>query len=141
MAKIVILTKVLFIWVYNGLASILLHATITASINDKLSASLITLLTAFFLFMVFLPEVLWITWKSFRDWIKTGIENSDGKLNKDDLKDAGLIYVSLWSMRVFMGFSLAIIFGVRIPDAPYMGSLFGSFGIAGLTVIKNLMGK
>jgi hypothetical protein len=139
MSKIIIFTKYLLIWGYNGLASLFLHTTVVATLqNEPVTAITISILIGFFLLMVFLPEILWVSWKNFRDWIKTGIEDSDGKLNKEDLKDAGFLYVSLWSMRVFMGFSIAKIFGVEIDSISYLSSLIGSFGIAGLTILKNI---
>lgn len=144
MAKLSLLLGKLFtVWIYNGAASIVLHSTFVSVLygEDSANSGVVTALIGFFLVMVFLPEILWIIWPSFRHWIKTGIEDSDGKLNKSDMKDAGFIYVSLWCMRIFMGFSVAMMFGVEIDTLAYLASLLGSFGIAGLSIIKNIMGK
>lgn len=129
-----------WVWAYNAFAYTVSYGAITAAVfESSLNTTLIIILIAMFMGMVFLPEFLWMGSKSFRDWIKAGLEDGDGELSKSDMKDAGIIYVSLWSMRIFMGFSVAMMFGIHVDTIPYILSLLGSFGIAGLTVIGKVI--
>jgi len=91
--------------------------------------------------MMFLPEITIRTSKEFRMWIKEGIEDADGKLNKSDIKDGLILYVSLWSLRVFIGFSVSEVFYKEIDFKFYITPLIFSFGTAGLTIIKSIKKK
>lgn len=124
------------------MTSIFVHGVIMANNQiNGVSNYAVAFIISFFLFMVFLPELLWLSSNNYRQWITSGIEDGNGILNKSDLKDAAIIYVSLWAMRIFMGFSVAMMFGVEIPTVNYLSALFGSFGIAGLTVVKGALVK
>lgn len=70
-----------------------------------------------------------------------GAKDGDGITHMKDLKQTVILYVSLWSMRIFMGFSLAKIFGMEIDTVSYIIPLIGSFGTAGLAVISQVIGK
>lgn len=63
MAKILILTKVLFIWIYNAFAGMLIGGTMQASFSsfDKLTLSVILTLVTFSAAMIFLPELMWLS--------------------------------------------------------------------------------
>lgn len=139
MAKIAVTIKVLFVWLYHGFASILVQGVVEAS--SPISSAQLYPLIWFALLMIFLPEILFIVWPVFRKWIMEGIENGDGVLQTKDLKELGILYISLWSMRVFMGFSIAIMFGSEIANITYLMPLIGSFGTAGLAIIKNVLQK
>lgn len=71
----------------------------------------------------------------------SGAEDGDGILHSKDLKELGVLYISLWSMRIFMGFSISVMFGNEIPFLIYLSPLIGSFGTAGLAIIKGVIGK
>jgi hypothetical protein len=142
MAKIAITLKILFVWLYHGFASILIQGAVESSINEgAITSTQLYPLIWFSLIMIFLPEIMFITWPVFRRWIMSGVENGDGILHSKDLKELGVLYISLWSMRVFMGFSFAIMFGKDIPTITYLLPLMGSFGTAGLAIIKGVISK
>jgi hypothetical protein len=142
MAKIAVTFKILFVWIYNGFVSLLLDGVYTAQMaNQPLNHWQIFCLTMFSLTMVFLPEILFLTSADFRKMIIEGVQDGDGITHAKDLRQTGILYVSLWSMRVFMGFSLAMIFGMKINLFVYVIPLIGSFGTAGLAVISQVLGK
>lgn len=94
---------------------------------------------AFLAVMIFAPEITIALFKSFRGWIKEGLEDADGKFNKEDIKDMVILYCSLWFLRVFIFFSWAQVFHDPAPAASiYIIPLLGSFGTAGLTVLRSI---
>ena len=142
MAKVALGIKILFIWLYNGFASLLLHSTATSMMNGEgLQSWQLFSLIAFFLVMVFLPEILFFTSQTFRSFVIEGAKDGDGITHMKDLKQTVILYVSLWSMRIFMGFSLGIILGMDISPWIYLIPLIGSFGTAGLAVLAQVIGK
>ena len=142
MAKLALGFKILAIWLYNGMASLAAsQAAEAAMAGEALDGWHIFVLVLFFLFMVFLPEILFIVAPGFRSFIIQGFQDGDGVTHMKDLKQVAILYVSLWSMRVFMGFSLAIIFGKEMNYFVYLTPLIGSFGTAGLAVLSNFIGK
>lgn len=87
-------------------------------------------LFSIFIILMFLPEVLLVFNKSFRGWIKTGIEDSDGKFEKSDLASLLIHYSTLWCTRLYVFFGLMEVFyGVQVRDTYVVGSLAGAFGI------------
>lgn len=83
-----------------------------------------------FLILMFLPELLLLFNKSFRQWIKTGIEDADGKFEKSDLASLIIHYSTLWCTRLYVMFGLLEAFySVQIRDVYVVGSLVGAFGI------------
>ena len=92
--------------------------------------------------MMFAPEVGVIFFKDFRLWLKTGIENADGKLDRSDLKDLRMHYTAMIMARIFGLFSLMMAFyNIELPWHVYMTPFFGSFGLEGALVIQNLYSK
>lgn len=136
MSKLLITVKFFGVWLYNFFLS---PAARIATINaDRPPEGMIY----FFIVMMFVPELCALLSKTFRDWIRQGIENSDGKLNKSDLKDMVILYGSLWCLRVFLFMSWAMIFyKMEIPFHIYTIPLLGSFGISGLPIMKSLIGQ
>ena len=142
MAKVAVTIKILFIWLYNGFASLVLHSAATSVLyGGGLQSWHLFALISFFLIMVFLPEILFFTSQDFRKLIIEGVQDGDGTTHIKDLKQTVILYVSLWSMRIFMGFSLALIFGMQINTFVYLIPLVGSFGTAGLAVLSQIIGK
>jgi len=140
MGKVILTGKLFMIFGYYLMLTPL-YAQIKTFFDGDAGINIILGFITVVLLGIFMPEIMWLASKSFRGWIKQGIEDSDGQLNKSDLKDAGILYVSLWSMRIFIGFSVAKMFGIEIDTLTYLTPLFGSGGIAGLTVLKGVMGK
>jgi hypothetical protein len=69
----------------------------------------------FFLIMLFMPEFACIFSKGFRQWIKNGIEDSDGTFNKSDFKEMWGHYSALWCLRMFiLGSLVEIYFQVEV---------------------------
>ena len=96
-------------------------------------------LFAFFILMIFLPEIGLLLSKNFRLWVKTGIEDNDGQFNSSDL--AGLLrhYSTLWCARLYVLFGLIEVFyHIQVREVFVMGSLAGAFGLeaAGLFINK-----
>lgn len=93
----------------------------------------INILFGFFVFMMFLPEIAMLFSKSFRQWIKSGIEDSDGQFNSKDLANLLVHYSTLWCARLYVFFGLLEAFyGIKVREMYVMGSLAGAFGIEAL---------
>jgi hypothetical protein len=93
----------------------------------------------FYLMMVimFLPEFMFIFAKSFRLWLKGGIENGDGKLNKSDFTSLLMNYSTLWCIRLYVLFGLLEAFyGIQVREAWINTSLVGAFGIKAMETIS-----
>lgn len=83
-----------------------------------------------FLAMMFLPEIGFILNKSFRSWLKNGIEDSDGAFNSEDLSNLLRHYSTLWCARLYVVFGLLEAFyHIQVREIFVMGSLAGAFGI------------
>jgi hypothetical protein len=137
MPHVLLTAKLFYLYLYNGLMSFVMHAILQATGDtDKL---FVMVLIFFGLFGIMLPEFCLMFFPGFRAWIKQGVEDADGLLNKSDLQDAAIIYVSLWFMRVSMAFSVAMMYGIEIKSLPYILTILASFGLAGLTVIKHVV--
>lgn len=135
MAKVAIGFKIMIIWLYNGLASLVMQSAVTTTQQGgSLESWHIFFLILFFLLVIFMPEILYIVSKEFKKLVIEGVMDGDGVVHMKDLKETVILYVSLWSMRIFIGFSLATIFGTEIPFYIYITPLIGSFGTAGLAV-------
>ncbi len=133
MALKIILYKFLILYVYTGVGSSML---IEVQKAESIAVPWIVVLIV----MIFAPEITIGLFKNFRNWIKEGLEDADGKFNKSDIKDMAILYGSLWSLRIFIFFSWATVFHEPIPYGIYITPLIGSFGTAGLTVIKSVRG-
>ncbi len=140
MTKVIFSAKVFSIWLYNVLlapAPKFFQMTLSQGENSPPE----WLLGILLLFM-FVPEFMGMFSRDFRNWIKEGIEDSDGKLSKKDTKDMIVLYGSLWCLRVFLLMSWSIIFyDKEISWLIYVTPLIGSFGISGLTVIQGITGR
>lgn len=89
--------------------------------------------------MLFIPEFIMMFKPNFVRWLKKGIEDNDGELNTQDVKDMIIHYVSLWSLRVFVIFGLRMSFHkVEIPWQFFAISIVAAFGIEGLNIIGKI---
>jgi hypothetical protein len=80
--------------------------------------------------MILLPEISFTFVPKFRQWIKSGIEDGDGVLNKTDLNALLIHYSTLWCIRLFVTFGLLEAFyGTQVREIFVIGSLLGGFGI------------
>ncbi len=96
------------------------------------------ILFAFFIFMMFLPEMAMLFNKSFRGWVKSGIEDSDGQFNSQDLSNLLRHYSTLWCARLYVFFGLLEAFyQIQVREIFVMGSLAGAFGIETLSFFLN----
>ena len=87
-----------------------------------------------FIGMILLPEICFVLVPSFRKWIKGGVEDGDGVLNKSDLKALIIHYSTLWCIRLFVIFGLLEAFyGIQVREVFVMGSLAGAFGIESIS--------
>lgn len=83
-----------------------------------------------FCFMLFLPELGFIFVKSFRKWLKDGIEDSDNKFNKEDFNSMLIHYSTAWCIKLFVLFGLLEVFyAVQVREIFVIGTLAGAFGI------------
>jgi len=88
------------------------------------------ILFAFFLILLFWPEIGIIFFKSFRLWLVEGIEDGDEKFNSTDLGNLLIHYSTLWCARLYVLFGLLEAFyGTQVREIFVMGSLAGAFGI------------
>ena len=130
--QVILAYKLFALWLYHGMVSFVFNSVAQAAItgidgyNDVFKYALVLLLILFFMFGIMLPEFCLVRYPAFKEWIKQGVEDSDGKLNKSDMQDALMLYSSLWAMRAFMAFTAAIIFGIDIPPTYYFSALFPS---------------
>ncbi len=92
------------------------------------------ILFAFFTLMIFLPEVAMLFSKSFRLWVKSGIEDSDGQFNSEDLSNLMRHYSTLWCARLYVFFGLLEAFyQIQVREIYVMGSLAGAFGLEAIS--------
>ena len=132
-AKTIITLKFLLAWVYCFSISPLAKAVI--EIQDKREPP--EAIFWFFCIMMWLPEMATTMSKQFRNWIKEGIEDENGRLK--DVKDIIIHYASLTSMKLFILESLLMMFyDVDIAFQFYMVPFFGSVGLSGFTTLKNM---
>lgn len=102
----------------------------------------INVLFTFFIIMMFLPEISMLMSKSFRYWIKSGIEDSDGQFNSKDLASLLVHYSTLWCARLYVLFGLLEAFyGTKVREVYIMGSLAGAFGLESLNFLNNKFKK
>lgn len=134
-AKILLTIKFVFLWTYSfGISPVAQMVVQAAEIDNRHPPEGVFWL---FIGMVFLPEVLLVFFKGFRNWIKEGLEDGDGKLSKKDLKDLLPYYSSLNSLRIFVLSSLLMMFyDVHIEFQYYIIPFLGSLGLAGIEIIK-----
>lgn len=116
-------------WVKYG--SILLYTLLLKWVPSLfLAFTSKNILFAFFLVMMFLPEIAMLFFKNFRVWIKTGIEDGDGEFNASDLGGLMRHYSTLWCARLYVLFGLLEAFyQIQVREIFVMGSLAGAFGI------------
>jgi hypothetical protein len=110
-------------------------AILTLSLNQFTSKNI---LFAVFIFMMFLPEMGFIINKGFRQWLKDGIEDSDGQFNSSDLANLLRHYSTLWCARLYVLLGLLEAFyHIQVREIFVMGSLAGAFGIEAITFLTN----
>lgn len=96
----------------------------------------------FFIGMILLPELTFILVPKFRKWIKDGIEDGDGVLNKGDLSTLMVHYSTLWCIRLFVVFGLLEAFyGIQVREIFVVGALSGAFGIESMNLIAKFFNK
>lgn len=134
-ANIVFSLKFILIWCYSFSLSPFAQIAISTAMPNTPPV----LIFYIFVLMIFLPDLVLIVSKGFRAWIKEGLEDADGSLNRGDVKDLVVHYASLNSLRVFVLESLMMMFyDVEIPFHYYVVPFFGSIGLSGFTILKNL---
>ncbi len=80
--------------------------------------------------IMFVPEIGFVISTTFRKWLKDGIEDHDGKFNKEDLATLFIHYSTLWCIRLFVLFGLLEAFyGIQVREIYILGSLAGAFGV------------
>lgn len=131
--KLYISLKILSLFAYNGSFTLLANAMVAD--QEKPSPVVFYI----FIFMMFVPEIAIISSKGFRQWMKQGIEDADGQLHKEDVKDLRVHYAALWMLRVFVLFGLLMIFyQIQIPWSFYMLPFFGAMGLEGVALARNI---
>ena len=95
-----------------------------------------------FVFALFLPELRVMTSKSFRLWLKEGIENNDGVFDGSDLKEMIGYLGAYYCAKLFALLMLCdIFFFVDIKDA-YVYLCFSGFaGTTGIMQITKIFKK
>lgn len=93
----------------------------------------------FLFFALWLPEMGLVFSKSFRGWIKEGLEDGDGVLHKADIKDLIPFYSSFMIAKTVVLMSWTMIFyTVNIPYYFFLTLVIASFGIGAIPILKNL---
>ncbi len=94
-----------------------------------------------FVFLMFLPEMS-MSIPSMRNWIKTGIEDGDGTLNKKDLKDLLVYWASMWMLRVFvLSYLFEIFYAVETEFEFTILPFFGALGAQGIAAARTIFSK
>lgn len=133
-AKIFLSFKIIAIILYSGGVT-----TVAGAVGNEFHGQL---LFTFFSLMLFIPEISIILSPSFRNWLRQGIEDADGKMNRSDVFDL-VAHINARLMSIIFGMmSLSMTFmGLSIDWHVYLMPFFGSFGIEGLIVIKGIYNK
>jgi hypothetical protein len=119
--------KIVAIFLYTFSLRILVYVTFLIGLMEYTDYHLIFPL---FVVMILLPELSFTFVPRFRQWIKAGVEDGDGVLNKADLNALIIHYSTLWCIRLFVIFGLLEAFyGVQVREVYVVGSLLGAFGI------------
>lgn len=137
MAKVILTVKFFFIWLYN--LAFVWVPSVMAQIGVDLNHNVF--LIDFLVVMIFLPEIALLFIKDFRAWIKGGVEDGDGNLNKSDLKDLIALYMGLWCTRIFAYFSWQITNGVPIDTQVYLIPLAGALGGGSIPILRAQLSK
>lgn len=98
----------------------------------------------FYILMIimFVPEIGFLLSTSFRRWLKDGIEDNDGKFQKDDFASLLIHYSTLWCIRLFVLFGLLEAFyGIQVREIYILGSLAGAFGVETVGYFTRIKGK
>lgn len=137
MAKVILTLKFAFIWLWNLAFAWVPAVLAQIGVNSDQMAYIIY----FLIVMIFLPELGLIFSKDFRLWIKSGIEDNDGSLNKSDMKDLVALYMGLICTRIFIGFSWSQVFYQPIETTTYMIPLVGALGGGATPVLRAYLNK
>jgi hypothetical protein len=90
-----------------------------------------------FIVALFIPEGGFIFSASFRHWLKDGVEDGDGVMNKSDLTSLISHYATAWCVRLYVLFGLVEVFyGIHVRESIALGTLGGAFGIEGMVIFK-----
>jgi len=138
MAKKALMTiQFMLFWIYSFALTPILQSVVEITDVRRPPEVVFYIFTS----MLFIPEVCLILFPSFRNWIRQGIEDADGELNKNDVKDLLVFYFSIWCIRAYvLAFLLTMFYEVDIPFDFKAMSFFGGLGSAGMVVLKNLYG-
>lgn len=122
--------KTFFVLVYTFMIKVLGFAILGIQLIN------IQYIFFFLLLTMFLPE-LGITFsKSFRNWLKGGVEDKKGV----DLSSLLLNYSTLWSLRLYVIFSLMEIFyNIQIREIYIYTSLAGAFSLKSIEILSRLI--
>ncbi len=89
------------------------------------------------IFVMFIPEYGFALSKAFRNWLQSGIENGDGKLNKIDLTSLLMNYSTLWCIRLYVLLGLLEAFyGIQVREIWVHSSILGAFGIKAIEAVS-----
>lgn len=125
--------KISSILIYTYLIKILAVLTIILNIFDFHYIFFIMVM------IMFLPEVGFLISKNFRSWLKDGIEDSDGKFNREDFNSLLRHYSTLWCIRLYVTFGLLEAFhGIQVRETFINGSLIGAFGIEAINFFMKI---
>ena len=128
--------KIISVFVYTFSLRILAYVTLLMGLMDY------HFIFPIFVIMILLPELTFTFVPRFRAWIRDGVEDGDGVLNKADLNALLIHYSTLWCVRLFVIFGLLEAFyGVQVREIYVIGSLSGAFGIEMSTFLTKWFSK
>jgi hypothetical protein len=136
MAKVIISLKFITFWIYSYSLSPAAQIFMS-SVNNRVPPN-----AAFWIFftLMFLPEFFMVVSPGFRNWVKEGFSDVDGRMSDNDRKGILIHYTSLWCMKLFVLENLLILFyGISVEFIAYIFPFFGSIGLSGFEILKNIV--
>lgn len=133
MGKFIFTIEAIILYAYYGVLGVF-YGQIKTFFDSDLGGWMLFGLIVCIVITLFLPEIAVIVSKDMRDLTIKNIFNKDETINKNSV----IIYLQIWCVRIFLGFSVAVGFGVSIPFYTYISPLFGCFGLAGVMILKKI---
>ncbi len=126
--------KFIGLWLYNAVL-----APIPSILDNTLSNDKPPVFLYYFLFFaLWLPEIALLS-KSWRKWLKSGIEDGDGVLNKADLKDLMPYWGSYMSIKSVVLITWTMIFfKINVPYSFFVTLVLAGFGVGAIPIINKL---
>lgn len=130
MATLILVKKGLYAMLLMGVLPVFAQITVTVF------GALPTIIAVLFMLVIVSPELGLIS-PSFRKWIKTALEDGDGRFDKKDLIDTALIYSTILPVRaVSFGYIYMMVGGWSPSYDQLYGPLLASVAAGGASYLS-----